>query len=384
MCTNSAPKTGAINDRPASSIGPQHSVRRSDPARCDSTRVAAPACTSRRSGSPVVALDAAFAMLPLARDAAPDAWCVQADLEALPFRRGSVEGSWARASYLHIERTRLPGRLLQLHHVLAVGAPAAFTFRYGDGDGPLDDDDFPGRFFAAWQPDALGDVLVGAGFEVHECAPDHHDREEWIHVRATRARTLPDVVGPGMQLLVCGLNPSVYSADVGVGFGRPGNRFWPAALRAGPRVPGSGSARRAHRPRNGNDRSRQAARRRAADALTRDEYRAGAARVERLVRWLRPGRRVFRRARRVARGDRSTRRGGGATGRLRRCPGLRDAQHQRASTRGQRWTISPITFAVPRGWERAPSRRARPVASRASGARRGSSLRRRRRPRARG
>ena len=46
---------------------------------------------------------------------------------------------------------------------------------------------------------------------------------------AVRARTLPDVVGPGMRLLVVGLNPSIYSADVGVGYARPGNRFWPAA-----------------------------------------------------------------------------------------------------------------------------------------------------------
>jgi TDG/mug DNA glycosylase family protein len=36
-----------------------------------------------------------------------------------------------------------------------------------------------------------------------------------------------------MRLLVCGLNPSIYSADAGVGYARPGNRFWPAALDAG-------------------------------------------------------------------------------------------------------------------------------------------------------
>ena len=36
-----------------------------------------------------------------------------------------------------------------------------------------------------------------------------------------------------MRLLVCGLNPSIYSADAGVGYARPGNRFWPAAIAAG-------------------------------------------------------------------------------------------------------------------------------------------------------
>ena len=52
------------------------------------------------------------------------------------------------------------------------------------------------------------------------------------HVRARRARSLPDTVGDGMRVLVCGLNPSEYSADRGVGYARPGNRFWPAALQA--------------------------------------------------------------------------------------------------------------------------------------------------------
>ena len=56
----------------------------------------------RSLGRPVVALDAAFAMLELARELAPDVWCVQADLEALPFRRGGLAAAWARASYLHV------------------------------------------------------------------------------------------------------------------------------------------------------------------------------------------------------------------------------------------------------------------------------------------
>ena len=47
------------------------------------------------------------------------------------------------------------------------------------------------------------------------------------------ARTLADTVGDGMRLLICGVNPSLFSADVGIGYGRPGNRFWSAALAAG-------------------------------------------------------------------------------------------------------------------------------------------------------
>ncbi len=238
-------------------------------------------------GSSVVAFDAAYAMVDLARRAYPAAWPVQGDLEALPFRRGALGGAWARASYLHLPRVRLPAALADLHHALAVDAPAALTMHRGDAEGLLADDDFPGRFFAGWQPDALADVLVGAGFRVDDIANDSAD-DFWLHARATRLRTLPDTVGPGMRLLVCGLNPSIYSADVGVGFARNGNRFWPAALAAGivsrPRDPRH--ALMAHGI-GMTDLVKRATPR--ADALTKDEYREGAARVERLVRWLQPG-----------------------------------------------------------------------------------------------
>jgi TDG/mug DNA glycosylase family protein len=238
-------------------------------------------------GEPVVALDAAEAMLALAREADPGAWCVRADLEALPLRPAALAGAWARASYLHVPAVRLPAALRELHFALAVGAPLAMTMLEGEGEGPRADDDFPGRFFANWRADRLSDVLVGAGFDVADCARVAED-SEWIGVRATRTRTLPDSVGPGMRLLVCGLNPSVYSADRGMGFARPGNRFWPAALAAGivtrNRDPGHALAQHAV---GMTDLVKRATAR--ADELTADEYREGFARVQRLVEWLQPG-----------------------------------------------------------------------------------------------
>ena len=90
-----------------------------------------------------------------------------------------------------------------------------------------------------------------------------------------------------MRLLVCGLNPSVYSADAGMGFARPGNRFWPAAL-------ASGLVTKARDPRHAlendgigmTDLVKRATPN--ASQLSADEYRAGAARLERLVEWLEP------------------------------------------------------------------------------------------------
>jgi TDG/mug DNA glycosylase family protein len=100
-------------------------------------------------------------------------------------------------------------------------------------------------------------------------------------------RTLPDTVGPGMRMLVCGLNPSVVAADAGFGFAGATNRFWPAATQAGLLsrtrdplhallVDGVGMTDLVKRATPGTK------------DLEAEEYRAGAQRVQRLVRWLRP------------------------------------------------------------------------------------------------
>jgi TDG/mug DNA glycosylase family protein len=50
--------------------------------------------------------------------------------------------------------------------------------------------------------------------------------------RRAEGRSVPDVLGPGLRVLFCGINPGLWSAAVGHHFARPGNRFWPA-LRLG-------------------------------------------------------------------------------------------------------------------------------------------------------
>ena len=52
-------------------------------------------------------------------------------------------------------------------------------------------------------------------------------------LRAATAKTVPDVIAPGLAVLFVGINPGLYSAAVGHHFARPGNRFWPALYEAG-------------------------------------------------------------------------------------------------------------------------------------------------------
>jgi TDG/mug DNA glycosylase family protein len=52
-------------------------------------------------------------------------------------------------------------------------------------------------------------------------------------LRAAVGKGLRDVIGPGLKVLFCGINPGLYSAATGFHFARPGNRFWPALHAAG-------------------------------------------------------------------------------------------------------------------------------------------------------
>jgi TDG/mug DNA glycosylase family protein len=232
-------------------------------------------------GEPVVAVDAAESLLRRAGGCR-----VLADLGALPFRRGALAAGWASKSYQHVAHEDLPAALADLHRALAVDAPVGLTLFAGGGTA-LSHDDLPGRRFSLWEPEALTDVLVGAGFAVESLEVEATGDWPGVRVRARRLRTLPDHVGPGMRLLLCGLNPSLYAADRGVSFARPGNRFWPALLGAGlvtvDRDPAH--ALRVHGV-GMTDLVKRATV--AAAELTAEEYAEGVQRVERLCAWLRP------------------------------------------------------------------------------------------------
>ena len=52
-------------------------------------------------------------------------------------------------------------------------------------------------------------------------------------IRAAVGKTIPDIIAPELQVLFCGINPSLYSAAIGHHFARPGNRFWPTLHASG-------------------------------------------------------------------------------------------------------------------------------------------------------
>lgn len=122
-------------------------------------------------------------------------------------------------------------------------------------------------------------IIEGAGFAK---ARRHQARR-----RLRRLHTLADRVGPNMSVLVVGLNPSPASAESGIGFHRPGNRFWPAVIKAGlASVDRDPDHALAHHGMGMTDIVKRTTRR--ADELSKDEFAAGMERVEQLVGWLEP------------------------------------------------------------------------------------------------
>jgi double-stranded uracil-DNA glycosylase len=50
---------------------------------------------------------------------------------------------------------------------------------------------------------------------------------------AAYGRTVPDLVRPGVTVLLCGINPSLWSGAVGLHFASPSNRLWPTLHASG-------------------------------------------------------------------------------------------------------------------------------------------------------
>jgi double-stranded uracil-DNA glycosylase len=168
-----------------------------------------------------------------------------------------------------------------LNHIVLDGPPEQLPLRLADLHASLAAGDRVGLAWERPEPPVPVDVLVtGAGFGVVS-------RRGSVRT-AVRLRTLPDTLGPGMRLLLVGLNPSLHAADHGYGFAGPGNRFWPAAAEAGLFTVLRDSRHALVVDHIGmTDLVKRASP--SAAGLAVAEFASGLSRVEALCAWLRPG-----------------------------------------------------------------------------------------------
>ena len=152
-----------------------------------------------------------------------------------------LAGAWADRSYVHLARALFPMALWDLHRALAVGA----TTYLGSSRATTSTVRSRRTTWVAVVLVVAGTVARrragGSRFDVDLVEHRRGNDVDQLGVWARRARTLADTVGPGMRLLLVGLNPSWVAADAGVGFqgattGR-GRRCSPPAWRPTDRDP---------------------------------------------------------------------------------------------------------------------------------------------------
>ena len=108
-------------------------------------------------------------------------------------------------------------------------------------------------------------------------------------LKLAQGKIVPDLIGPGLKVLLVGINPGLYSGATGYHFARPGNRFWPALYLAGITPRQLHPAEEAELLKLGYGITAMVRRATAtAQELRPEEYREGAQHLEEKVREYRP------------------------------------------------------------------------------------------------
>ncbi|HEX4082393.1 MAG TPA: G/U mismatch-specific DNA glycosylase [Acidimicrobiales bacterium] len=114
-------------------------------------------------------------------------------------------------------------------------------------------------------------------------------RPNAAELAAAEGKTVPDIIGPDLGVLFCGINPGRWSGAVGHHFAHPGNRFWKALEASGFTDERLTPDREQELLRSGVGITNVVARTTAAAAeLSRDELRAGRTVLEAKVAQWRP------------------------------------------------------------------------------------------------
>jgi TDG/mug DNA glycosylase family protein len=111
---------------------------------------------------------------------------------------------------------------LLMLHILSVCAPAVTVAMTATVPAAAEDD--PRRL----DPRASCESMAGSTTWLAEGVnPSKAELED------ARGRTIPDVLGPDLDVVFVGINPGLWSGAVGHHFARPGNRFWKALYGSG-------------------------------------------------------------------------------------------------------------------------------------------------------
>ena len=142
----------------------------------------------RSLGLRVISVDRSRGMLAAARQEIVGPR-VQADMRQLTFRPNCIDGVWACASLLHLDRDELVPAVSGIHSVLVSSGVLFVSLKYGSG-GTWDTSKFgpeAPRWFTYWSEEDLDSSLRSAGFEIVESAIQEGPQDKWITRIARRS-----------------------------------------------------------------------------------------------------------------------------------------------------------------------------------------------------
>lgn len=131
------------------------------------------------AGVDVVGLDRSPAML--ATPGLPDR-VVVADMRAIPLADRSVDGWWAVASLLHLDRAGFRATLAELGRISRAPAVGFVSVKRGDGEAWEPMDGGSARYVRYWQAGELDGELAAAGWTIERAwaAADPLGRQPWL------------------------------------------------------------------------------------------------------------------------------------------------------------------------------------------------------------
>jgi ubiquinone/menaquinone biosynthesis C-methylase UbiE len=105
---------------------------------------------------------------------------IQGDARRLPVATTSIDGVWAKASLLHLQRDDVALALAEVRRVLSPGGVLFVSLKAGTGAATETARYGLPRFFQYWTDDALDAVLDAHGFAVLRRTTDEGAGAEWL------------------------------------------------------------------------------------------------------------------------------------------------------------------------------------------------------------